>query len=70
MTKTKHDKAVRGDDPASGMTIRERVAMAAMQSISISGAIERRSMTPYDVTHAAVTLADALLTALEARHDD
>lgn len=66
---TKHDKAVRGDDPASGMTIRERVAMAAMQSISISVAIERRSMTPYDVASASVTLADALLAALEDDHE-
>lgn len=78
MTKTKHDKAVRGNDPASGMTIREMFAAMAMQGLLTDSGLKKavyelakgegQSPEQY-ISDMAVEHADALLAALEARHD-
>ena len=73
MSTDEKQEAVRADDPAQGMTIRERFAMAAMQGIlanyGILGEISKESGDLEDnVSSFAVGLSDALLAALEARH--
>ena len=88
------DKAVRANDPASGMTIRERFAMAAMQGLlasddrayairdavrhtdallaAMQGVLSNEktwvAIMPR-IAEASVQAADALLAALEGRHD-
>ena len=75
---TEHNKAVRGDDPASGMTIRERFAMAAMQGLlsnneslmAIKNTALKNKRDPVSLAAmVAIGHADALLAALEGDHE-
>ena len=69
MSTEQHDKAVRGNDPASGMTIREHFAAMAMQGMLANPAAIVTDLTMEQTVELSIKAADALLAALEGDHD-